>query len=261
MEYQTLLVEERERIFIVTLNRPEVRNALSTQMWEDLKNATLYFEKNPNLRVMILTNTGNCFCAGSDLKETSKGIQHPPVGYEESGFAFLTGHFCPKPIICAVNGKAFGGGAEILLASDLGVISSDGSISLPEIHVGLLAAGGGGLLKLGRSIPLKFAAELVMTGDPIDAQTALTWGLVNRVVEPEQLLDTAIDLAKRIMKNSPAAVSRSKFLLYDCMDKSFMNLSDGWRMMVESDWAIKKSPEGIEGQAAFNEKRNPSWMD
>ena len=261
MEYETLLVEERKHIFIVTLNRPEACNALSTQMWEDLKNVTLYYESNPELRVMILTNTGNCFCAGSDLKEVAAGVQHPPVGYEDAGFAFLTGHFCPKPIISAVNGKAVGGGGEILMASDLTVISSDGMISFPEVHVGLLAAGGGGLLKIGRSIPLKFAAEMVLTGDMIDAQTALSWGLVNRVAEPGEVLDTAIALAERILRNSPAAVSRSKFLLYDCMDKSFMNLADGWRMMVESDRAIKQTPEAHEGETAFAETRDPNWMD
>lgn len=260
MEYETLLVEERGKIFIMTLNRPEARNALNSKMWAEIADALMYFERNPKLQCMIVTNTGTCFCAGSDLKEIASTGQTIPAGFEHSGFAVLTGHFCPKPIIAAINGKAVGGGCEILMACDLGVISSDGQLALPEVHVGLLASGGGGLLKIGRSIPLKFAAEMVLTGDRIDAETALLWGLVNRVAEPGHVLDEAIKLAERILRNSPAAIARSKYLLYDSMDKSFMNLSSGWYTMVQSDIDIKKTEEAREGELAFAEKRDPSWM-
>jgi enoyl-CoA hydratase/carnithine racemase len=171
----------------------------------------------------------------------------------------MTRHYCSKPIIAAVNGKAVGGGAEMLLACDLVVISNDGFISFPEVRHSLLATGGGGLLRIGRSVPIKRAMELMLTGDPIDAQTAYDWGLVNRVCEPGKAVDVAFELAKAITKNGPLAVAWTKLAIYDCMDKSFLAQTDGWRMMIEMDVRAKKTEDAHEGEAAFTEKRNPVW--
>lgn len=259
MQYETIRTETRGKSFILTLDRPEARNALSTRMWAEITDALLAFESNDDLWVLILANTGSCFCAGSDIKEIDAGTYHAPQGFAQYGFATLTGRYCPKPIIAAINGLAVGGGAELLLASDLAILSNDGQIGFPEVSRGMLASGGGGLLKIGRSIPLKFAAEIILTGDRVDAQTALSWGLVNRVVEPDEVLDAALKMADAIIKNSPVAVKRSKFLLYDCMDKSFLHENDGWRMMTDSDDDIKKTEDAKEGTRAFAEHRPPEW--
>lgn len=260
MAYETILTEKRDKVFILTFNRPKQRNALSTQMWAEIADAFEAFEHDDDSLVMVLTNTGTCFCAGSDIKEIDAGTYHAPRGHEDYGFATITGRYCKKPIISAINGIAVGGGAELLLASDLAVISSDGRIGFPEPSIGLLAAGGGGLLKIGRSIPLKFAAEMILTGDPIDAATALEWGLVNRVVEGDSVLDCALELARAIAKNGPIAIERSKFLLYDSLDKSYLNQADGWRMMLEADRDIKHTEDAEEGTRAFAEKREPHWQ-
>lgn len=188
--------EVADSIFIVTFNRPSKKNAMSRQMRIELLNAVIEFEQDQNLLAMILTNEGDCFCAGSDLKEINDGT-YEPEGRNLDGFGIVTGRYLSKPVIIAVNGKCIGGGAEILLAADLAIVSSDCVISLPEIKQGLLAAGGGGLLRLGKSIPIKLAMELALTGDPIDAKTALSWGLVNRVVDNRAVLKEAISLAKK----------------------------------------------------------------
>lgn len=139
-------------IYIVTLDRPEKKNAMSRQMREELSGAIEVFERNNSLLAMVITNEGDCFCAGSDLKEISEGT-YEPEGRNLDGFGVITGRYLSKPIIIAVNGKCIGGGAEMLLACDLAVVSDDCVISFPEIKQGLLAAGGGGLLRLGKSVP------------------------------------------------------------------------------------------------------------
>lgn len=249
-----------EGIYIVTLNRPDKKNAMSRQMRIELSNAILEFEKNNTLLAMILTNTGDCFCAGSDLKEINDGT-YEPEGRNLDGFGIITGKYLSKPVLVAVNGRCLGGGAEILIASDLAVVSSDCTISLPEIKQGLLAAGGGGLLRIGKSIPVKFAMELALTGDPIDAKTALSWGLVNKIAHEGEVLSTAIELAKRVTCNAPIAVRRTKYLLYNSMNKSWLRENDGWIAMLEADESIKKTSDAKEGAKAFTEKRAPQWND
>ncbi len=249
-----------EGIYIVTLNRPEKKNAMSRQMRIELSNAILEFEKNNTLLAMILTNTGDCFCAGSDLKEINDGT-YEPEGRNLDGFGIMTGKYLSKPVIAAVNGKCLGGGTEMLIAADLAVVSSDCTISLPEIKQGLLAAGGGGLLRISKSVPVKLAMELALTGDPIDAQTALSWGLINRIANTGEVLSVAIELAKRVICNAPIAVRRTKYLLYNSMDKSWLRENDGWIAMLESDEAIKETRDAKEGAKAFSEKRTPQWND
>lgn len=259
MESETLLLEERDGLFIITLNRPDKKNALNSQMWRELCDAIERFEKDDALRVAILTNTGDVFCAGSDLKELNEGTYHAPEGREEWGFGGMSRHYCPKPIIAAVNGRALGGGAEMVMAADLAVMTVDGAISFPEVKHSLLATGGGALLRAGRSIPFKRAMELMLTGEWLDAQTAFEWGLVNRVAEPGRALDCAIDLARAVLKNGPIAIEWTKLLLHDSMDKSFITQSDGWRAMLEFDKRIKKTHDAHEGEAAFAEGRQPVW--
>ncbi|HJF65966.1 MAG TPA: enoyl-CoA hydratase/isomerase family protein [Slackia equolifaciens] len=261
MAYETIITETRGNVLLLTLNRPEVRNALNSKMWEELCDAIDDFDRDDSLAVMVITNTGKCFCSGTDLKELARGEYHPPRGREDWGFAGMTRHYVSKPVIAAVNGIAVGGGAEMVVAADLALISDDGKIGFPEIKHSLLATGGGALLRMGRSMYTKRAMELVLTGDAIDARTALEWGLVNHVVPAEELVDRAIELAERIAKNGPIAIRMTKLALYDCMDKSFLPATDGWRMMADFDAAIKRTEDSKEGERAFAEKREPVWKN
>jgi enoyl-CoA hydratase/carnithine racemase len=196
MSYEFILTEKRNGVFILTLNRPEKRNALNTQMWAEIAQALEAFEADEDARALVITNNGPCFCAGSDLKEISNGTYHPPAGYEDQGFATITGHYIEKPVIAAVEGMCMGGGAEILLACDIGVLSSDCVIGYPEVKRGLVAGGGAALLRLAQAIPVKFALELLLTGQNIDAQTAVSWGMANHIAEPGHTLERGCALTQ-----------------------------------------------------------------
>lgn len=262
MNYQYILTERREGAFILTLNRIEKRNALNADMWQEITDALDAFDADDESRVLILTNNGPCFCAGSDLKDIANGTYHAPAGHERDGFATICGRYVDKPVIAAIEGYCMGGGTEIVMAVDLAIASSDATFGLPEVKRGLLAAGGGSFLRLGRGLPTKFAMEMLLTGDPVDAQTALSWGMVNHVVEPGKTLDAALDLARRINKNAPIAVARSKRLLYECMDKGW--LKDGnlaWDAVLAEDLRIKQTEDAQEGAQAFAEKRAPHWSN
>lgn len=250
----------KDNIYIVTLDRPQKKNAMSRQMRKELLESIEVFEHNASLLAMVITNEEDCFCAGSDLKEIDEGT-YEPEGRNLDGFGIITGRYLSKPIIIAVNGKCIGGGAEMLLASDLAVVSEDCIISFPEIKQGLLAAGGGGLLRLGKSISVKQAMELALTGDPIDAKTALSWGLVNRVVNKDEVLSEAIKLAKKVICNAPIAVRRTKYLFYNSLNKSWLRENDGWIQMLEADEQIKETQDAKEGAKAFVEKRSPQWSN
>lgn len=258
-EFEFINTEDREGIFIITLDRPQARNAINSAMWAELCDAFFHFDRSDDLSVAIITNTGKVFCAGADLKEYNTHTLNPPVGRESWGTGGMTRRYWDKPIILAANGKVVGGGAEMLLASDLALLSSDGSVSFPEVKNALFPGGGGAPLRIGRSIHLKHAVELLLTGKPIDADTALAWGLVNHVVAEEDLLDAAMDLARSIMDNGPLAVRMTKRAIYDCMDKSFLSESSGWRMMEELNERAKASADAQEGTTAFKEKRKPVW--
>lgn len=262
MNYELVLTEKRDGVFILTLNRPEKRNALNTRMWAEIADALERFEADEESRVLIITNNGPCFCAGSDLKEINAGTYHPPAGHEKDGFATITGYYCSKPVIAAVNGMCMGGGAEILLACDLAVISSDCIIGYPEVKRNLLAAGGAALLRQAQAIPVKFALELLLTGENIDAETALRWGMANRIAEPGKVLDEALALAQAIARNAPIAVRETKRLVYQCMNQNWLKAGSlAWDAIMEADLAIKRTEDAEEGTAAFAEKRDPVWKN
>lgn len=258
-EYCQIKTSEHDGIYVITLDRPEARNAINSAMWAELCDAFAYFDRSSHLAVAILTNTGKVFCAGADLKEYNAKTLTPPEGRETWGTGGMTRRYWSKPIIIAANGKIVGGGAEMLLASDLAVITEDATVSFPEVKNALFPGGGGAPLRIGRSIHLKHAVELLLTGRPIDATTAVQWGLANRAVPEESLMDEAMDLARAIMENGPLAVRMTKLAIYDCMDKSFISESDGWRMMETLNEQAKNSEDAMEGTAAFMEKRPPVW--
>ncbi|MDO4400793.1 MAG: enoyl-CoA hydratase-related protein [Coriobacteriia bacterium] len=262
MSYIYIDTEMRDGIFILTLNRPDKRNALNTQMWLEITQAIEEFEAQDDARVLVITNNGPCFCAGSDLKEISTGEYHPPIGHEDEGFATITGHYIDKPVIAAVEGMCMGGGAEILLACDMGVISSDCIIGYPEVKRGLVAGGGAGILRLAQAIPVKYALELLLTGDNIDAETAVRWGLANRIAEPGHVLDEALVLARAIARNAPIAVRLTKKTVYENLNESWLRgRGAGWDAALNADISIKETEDAHEGSTAFAEKRTPEWKN
>jgi crotonobetainyl-CoA hydratase len=252
------LFERRGPIALVTLNRPRAMNAVNAALAAAVGAALAELAADPALRVGVITGAGRAFCAGADLKELAAGHTIDDADHPERGFAGVVRHFVDKPLIAAVNGFALGGGTEILLACDLAVMSAEASLGLPEVTRGLVA-GAGGLLRLHRQIPPKVAAEAAFTGEPIDAPTALRWGLVNQVVPPEKVLDTALTLAERIAANAPLAVRASKRI----MTRAAATGSDwddaAWDLNDTEFNAILTSQDAHEGAAAFAEKRAPQW--
>ena len=216
-----LIVEKRDGIACVTLNRPEKRNAFSPEMLVRLCDAWADIAKDPAVRVVLLTGAGeHAFSSGGDMGSVIPLMMRSrkPVGEWETRFAadrkqlgaaILRNASFFKPIVVAINGHAHGGGAEILLSTDIRIMSSEATIALTEVRRGLIA-GGGSLARLARQVPWAHAMELALVGEPISAQQALSIGLVNRVVPPGEVLATARDFARRISLGAPVALLKTK---------------------------------------------------
>lgn len=255
---ETVTLARRGHVAVITLNRPEVMNAINAEMSLAAQRVVEEFVADPELRVGVLTGAGKAFCAGADLKEVAAGRPLVDPSQRERGFGGFMRGFTDKPLIAAVNGYALGGGTELMLCCDLAVMSESATLGLPEVKRGIIAAGGG-LIRLPRRIPLAIALEYAMTGRPIDPDTALRWGLVNRVVPAEQVLDEAVALADEIAANAPLAVAASK----DVIHQSYALGSD-WapEVWAYSDARIKnvmRTADAKEGPRAFIEKRAPRW--
>jgi enoyl-CoA hydratase/carnithine racemase len=250
-------VAREEQMLIVTMNRPEKRNSLPPSSHAEMEAIWDQFQADPALRVGILTGAGDkAFCAGSDLS----GYQ---AGYDgtlpRSGGGGLTHRLdCPKPIIAAVNGLAFGGGFEIMLACDLAVASEQAEFSLPEVLVGA-GAFGGGIPRLCRKLPHAIALELVLTGRRMSAAEAQRLGLLNRVVPPDQVLEAAKELARSILRGAPLASEGSKqvadMALQGLTLEHILKAEDG-----EPKLRVMRSADMQEGIKAFFEKRPPRWQ-
>ena len=246
-------------VAVITLNRPRAMNAVNAAMSAAVGNALRELDEDPELSVGVITGAGRAFCAGADLKELGAGRPVSAPGHPEWGFAGLVRHVVDKPLIAAANGFALGGGTEIVLACDLAVISEDAQLGLPEVKRGLVAAAGG-LLRLHRQIPPKIAAHAALTGEPLDAATALRWGLVNEVVPADQVVARALRLARQIAANAPLAVRASKRI----MRRSAEFGSDWdpaiWDMNETEFGEVRRSDDAKEGPRAFAEKRPPRWQ-
>jgi crotonobetainyl-CoA hydratase len=254
-----VLFTQTGRIGILTLNRPRVLNAVNRAMWLGAASAIEAFAQDPHLRVLIVTGTGDrAFCAGSDLKAKASGELEVTEEMDRWGYAGIVRHFVDKPVIAAVNGYALGGGTEIALSCDLVVASEHATFGLPEPLHGLLA-GAGGLLRLPRQIPLKVAMNCILTGESLSAADAMRWGLINRVVPHAQLLDTAIEMAKRICAASPLAIRASKQIVYRGLDQSLDFPGDAWAMNDRWVDEVQASDDAREGMRSFLEKRAPVW--
>lgn len=246
-------------VALITFNRPQALNAVNAAMSIAVGEAIDELSNDPDLRVGVLTGAGRAFCAGADLKEVAAGRSLiGPDQYARGFGGFLKG-FIDKPLIAAVNGYALGGGTEILLACDLAVMSDKATLGLPEVKRGLIAAGGG-LFRLPRQVPLKIALEMTLTGAPIDAETALCWGLVNRVVAAADVLDSAMELAATIAANAPLAVQASKRVLHSALARGSDWDPEVWLLSDKEMGRLLKSADAKEGPRAFAEKRPPSWQ-
>lgn len=262
-----LLVDARDGVLTLTMNRPAARNALSPEMLVRMAEAWRSFRDAKDLHVAILTGAGvTDFCAGGDLKLTMPlvtGARKPETEWDERLLADMTqftdailrGFELYKPVIAAVNGNALGGGTEMANACDLRVAAENAVFGTPEAKVGLLP-GGGSLTRLPRQIPYALAMEMLLVGDPVSAQQALAMGLVNYVVPRMQLLDKAHELAAKIAANGPLAVRKIK---EGVLRASGVPLALGLQIENEVSAAVMSSKDAREGPRAFREKRKPNF--
>ena len=246
-----VLTEVRDNILIVTLNRPEARNAANRALAEGVAAAMDQLDNDSSLRVGIITGAGGTFCSGMDLKAFLTG-ELPVV--KGRGFAGITEAPPKKPLIAAVNGYALAGGFELALACDLIVANNDAKFGIPEVKRGLAAAAGG-LVRLPRQINYRLAMELALTGDFISAQRAYDIGLINQVVDGDAL-DAALALATKICANGPLAVAVSKQVVKQQEDWSSDEL---YARQNEIAGIVFTSNDAREGAAAFAQKRAPNW--
>jgi crotonobetainyl-CoA hydratase len=254
-----VLIERDGHVLVVTLNRPEARNAVNADLTLGVGSALEQAEHDTDVRAVVLTGAGDVsFCAGADLKALARGESLNPPGTEEWGFAGIVNHAVSVPVIAAVNGTALGGGTEIVLSADLAVAAATARFGLPEVTRGLIAAAGG-LIRLPEQLPRKVAMQLILTGEPIDAETALRWGLVNAVVPADQVLPAALALAHRIAANAPLAVRASKRVARGIRNGDVPGEADAWAANTEEVLALMSSEDALEGPTAFAEKRAPQW--
>ena len=251
--------ERRDHVLLVTIDRPDARNAVNAEVSTLLGNALHEADTDPEIRAVVLTGAGEqSFCAGADLKAISRGEDIFAPENRQWGFAGMMQHYVSVPVIAAVNGAALGGGCEISLACDLAVAAEHAVFGLPEVRRGLVAAAGGAF-RLPAQVPHRVAMEMILTGEPVTAARALELHLVNRVVPAESLLDTALELAGAIAANAPLAVQASK--------RVALGISEGTRPSEEAPWrisdtemiAVMTSEDAAEGPRAFAEKRAPVW--
>lgn len=258
VEPNVLQTRTEGSVEILTLNRPDQRNALSPELMEALSAALGAAKANDSTRVVILTAAGDkAFCAGMDLKsfaaaQANGAVQRDPAATADF-IEFSRGGF-PKPIIAAVNATALAGGFELVLNCDLVVAADHAKFGIPEVKRGLYAAGGG--YALPARIPLAVALELGLTGDPIDAERALALGLINRVVPAADVVPTALELAQRIVGNGPLGVAVTKKLMRTTMTDGVAAAQEVASQHHES---VFKSQDAMEGARAFAEKRPPQW--
>ena len=244
-------------IALITINRPERLNALDSQHYSDLSDAWTEARDDTAIRAVVITGAGErSFTVGADLKSFIPEVpQLSEFWLTQRGQLLNRGLEVWTPVIAAVNGYCLGGGLTLMLATDVRIAATHAQFGLPEVKRGVLPANGGtqGLLD---QVPFTIGMEMLLTGDPIDAETALRWGLINEVVEPERLLDVALGHARRIAANAPLAVRAAKELAYRSRD---LDLSSGLRLEQAIARIVRESDDAREGARAFAEKRDPDF--
>jgi enoyl-CoA hydratase len=252
MTEEAVLTERRDGVLVVTLNRPDARNAVNGAVAQGIADALDALDADDDLRVGVLTGAGKGFCSGMDLRAFVQG-ERPYV--EGRGFAGIAERPSEKPLIAAVEGFAVAGGFEIVLSCDLVVAAQGARFGIPEAKRGLIA-GAGGVFKLPQRVPVNVAMELALTGDLILAERCHELGLVNRLTEPGGALDGALELAAAVAANAPLALTASKDLIRRGLD---WTEAEFWPAQQETIDRIFDSEDAKEGATAFAEKRAPQW--
>ncbi len=259
----SIRIERLDHVLVVTIDRPEARNALNRAMSRALANTWTQYREDVSLRAAVLTGAGEAsFCAGADLKEigdyyrSMSPIERRERGEREPGLGGITRNLDPgKPVIAAINGHCLAGGLELALACDLRIAAEHATFGLPEVRWGMMP-GAGGTQRLPRAIPLAVAAEMILGAQPIDARRACEIGLVNRVVPAARLMDEALALARRIAANAPLAVQAARAALYRGLH---LPLEEGLRLEQFYAEPLRASEDVQEGLRAFAEKRAPEF--
>ncbi|HEX3833126.1 MAG TPA: crotonase/enoyl-CoA hydratase family protein [Solirubrobacteraceae bacterium] len=249
---QAVLTERRDKVLVITINRPDQRNAVNAAVAAGIAQGLDELDGDDGLAVGIITGAGKGFCAGMDLKAFVTG-ERP--WFEDRGFAGITQRAAAKPLIAAIEGFAVAGGLEVALACDLIVAANGARLGIPEVKRSLVAAGGG-LLRLPRVLPRNVAMELALTGDPLSAERAYELGMVNRLAEPGHALETALELAAQIAVNAPLGLIGSKRILNESLDWPD---SEFFERQQPISGPIFDSEDAKEGATAFAEKRAPVW--
>ena len=260
-----LLVDKRDGVAVVTLNRPEKRNALSPEMIVRLAAFWNEIAEDDSIRVVVVTGAGDkAFSAGGDLGSTIPLMMRtrPPQGEWEERFAadrkqlgaaLLRNASFFKPVIAAINGHALAGGAEFVMSTDLRVMSSEATIGVTEVRRGLIASGGS-LVRMARQVPWAHAMELLLLGEPVSAEQALAMGLVNRVVPPQEVMATALDMARRVSLGAPVALEKTKEVM---VRSSGRPLEEAFAIETQCTKENAAMDDAREGPRAFMEKRSP----
>ena len=259
----TVVSEIRDAVLIVTLDRPEARNALNAEMREALIEVWSEFRDSDEARVAVLTGAGDqAFCAGADLKEigdyyrSMTPIERREMGEGTPGFGAITRNFDPrKPVIAAINGPCLAGGLELALACDVRIAADHAVFGLPEVRRGILP-GAGGTQRLPRALPLGVALEMILTGAPIDSEAALRWGLVSHVVPANRCMEEALRVAGLMAANGPLAVRAARDAIYQGLT---LPLDDALRLEQFHAEPLRGSEDAQEGVSAFVEKRAPNF--
>ncbi len=247
-----LLTERRDRVLLITINRPDQRNAVNAAVAAGIAGALDELDGDAGLSVGVLFGAGKGFCAGMDLKAFVTG-ERPHV--EGRGFAGITQRAAEKPLIAAVEGFALAGGLEVALACDLIVAARGARLGIPEVKRGLVAAAGG-LMRLPRALPRNVAMEMALTGDPIEAERAHDLGLVNRLTEPGEALTAALELADTIAANGPLSLAATKRILVESADWPDSEFFERQQPIYDP---VFNSQDAREGATAFAERRAPQW--
>jgi E-phenylitaconyl-CoA hydratase len=250
-------LERDGAVAVITLNREECLNALDADHYAELGAAWVEVRDDPSIRAAVVTGAGErSFSVGADLKSFIPEVPElDGFWLTQRGQLLNRGLEVWKPVVAAVNGYCLGGGLTLLLATDLRVAAPHATFGLPEVQRGVLPANGG-TQRLLAQLPFAIAMELLLTGEPIDAETALRWGLVNRVMPAGELLSAALEHAARIAANAPLAVQAAKELAYRSRD---LDLATGLRLEQAMARVLRASEDAREGAAAFQEKREPAF--
>lgn len=256
MPFKNIILEIKESIALIKMNRPEALNALNTSTFNDIEAAISALRADRKLAAVVITGQGKAFVAGADIaemKDMSENLARKFSAYGQKVLLQLEN--LPHPVIAAINGFALGGGCELALACDIRIASENAKLGQPEVNLGVIP-GFAATQRLARLIGEARAKELILTADIIDAQTAYAIGLVNKVVPHDSLLDVAMEMAAKIASKGPRAVTYAKETIHKGLHTEF---SKGCALENEAFGKLFASGEANEGMAAFLEKRHPQW--